>query len=126
IAAVARRWRPGSAALWPVAALLVQVMLASLVLFLVAHALLFHLYLPARFVAWTVPLVLAIAAAVGIAALLDMLLGRFAHRGRATAPSLAVGVAAALLAGGLALYPAHFDGNFVRDRTPAITAYLRT
>ena len=31
-----------------------------------------------------------------------------------------------LLAGGLALYPAAFDGNFVPDRSPGITAYLRT
>jgi hypothetical protein len=37
-----------------------------------------------------------------------------------------IGVGAALvLAGGLALYPARFDGNFVVDRTPEITAYLR-
>jgi len=37
-----------------------------------------------------------------------------------------VAVVIMLLAGGLALYPARFDGNFVIDRTPAITAYLRT
>jgi hypothetical protein len=30
-----------------------------------------------------------------------------------------------LAAGGLAIYPARFDGNFVVDRTPAITEYLR-
>ena len=90
-------------------------------LFLAAHVLLFRLYLPARFVAWTVPLALAIAAGVGIAALLDGGVWRSAS-----------GVARpgrwsrCCLAGGLALYPARFDGNFVVDRTPEITAYLRT
>jgi hypothetical protein len=34
--------------------------------------------------------------------------------------------ASVLVATGLVLYPAHFDGNFVRDRTPEVTAYLRT
>jgi hypothetical protein len=36
-----------------------------------------------------------------------------------------VGVVALVLAGGLAMYAAAFDGNFVPDRSPAITAYLR-
>jgi hypothetical protein len=30
------------------------------------------------------------------------------------------------VAGGLVFYPAHFDGNFVTDRTPRISGYLRT
>ena len=119
VAAAARRWRPGGPRLGPVAAMSVQIIVASLALFLAAHALLFRLYLPARFVAWTVPLALSICAGVGIAALLQSTLGSLG-RGRA------VTAVVLLLAGGLALYPARFDGNFVTDRTPEITAYLRT
>jgi len=37
-----------------------------------------------------------------------------------------VGAVAVLLAGGLALYPARFDGNFVTDHTPRISDYVRT
>ena len=33
---------------------------------------------------------------------------------------------ALLLALGLAMYPAAYDGNVVRDRVPAVTAYLRS
>ena len=64
-------WRPDGPSLAPATVLIAQVMLASLVLFLLAHLLLFRLYLPARFVAWTVPLALAIAAGVGIVAVLE-------------------------------------------------------
>ena len=106
----------------PVTVLVIQVIAASLVLFLAAHLLLFKLYLPARFVAWTVPLALSIAAGVGVTALLTCA----AERLTATRSGWLVGAAALLLAGGLALYPAAFDGNFVTDRTPAITAYLRS
>ena len=106
--------------------LIVQVVVASLVLFLLAHAVLFRLYLPARFVAWTVPLALAIAAGVGIAALLESASGSARRgpsdgwRGRRAPGSRCCWRV------GLALYPARFDGNFVVDRTPEITAYLRT
>lgn len=129
VAVVIRRWRPGwrheRPPLEPVVTLVVQVVLASLVLFLLAHSLLFRLYLPARFVAWTVPLALAIAAGVGMAALLDTVLGSLT-RGKPVAWSRSLVAGAALvLAGGLALYPARFDGNFVVDRTPEITEYLR-
>jgi hypothetical protein len=121
LATIVRRWRPGDPPLTPTVVLIVQVVAGSLLLFLLAHALLFRLYLPARFVAWTVPLMLAIAAGVGAVALLDGLTGRL----RAKRLGLVTGVVAVLLAIGLALYPARFDGNFVRDPTPAITAYLR-
>lgn len=107
--------------LTPAAVLAGQVIAASLLLFLAAHLLLFKLYLPARFVAWTAPLVLSIAAGVGVAALLTWL-ATCLKRSR---PGLHVGAAVLVLAGGLAMYPASFDGNFVTDRTPGITAYLR-
>jgi hypothetical protein len=122
LAVLLRRWRPAGPSLAPTGALVIQVLLASLGLFLAAHLLLFRLYLPARFVAWTVPLALSMAAGVGLAALLDGLLQSIPDRPR----SLTTGGAAVLLAAALALYPARFDGNFVVDRTPSITAYLRT
>jgi hypothetical protein len=108
--------------LGPAATLVIQVLAVSLLLFLAAHLLLFKLYLPARFVAWTVPLALSIAAGVGLTALLTRAAGQIS----ASAAPWIVGAATLLLAGGLALYPAAFDGNFVPDRSPAITAYLRT
>ena len=126
LAAVLRRRRKYGPCLRPVVSLIVQVGLASLALFLLAHVVLFRLYLPARFVAWTVPLALAIAAGVGIVALLEWLVMASTARTGATRPGVVVGVVTLLLAAGLALYPARFDGNFVVDRTPAITAYLRT
>jgi hypothetical protein len=95
-----------------------------------------------------VPLALAIAAGVGIAALVEMVFrqkeapegGRDESRpygrpssGRGAihrAPSgwwgLATVAVAVLVAATLVLYPAHYDGNFVQDRTPEISAYLRT
>jgi hypothetical protein len=118
---VGRRLKSGPS-LGPTVELVIQVTLASLTLFLLAHALLFRLYLPARFVSGTVPLVLAIAAGVGGAALLGQAVSGVRHRQAGLVSALAAG----LLAGGLALYPARFDGNFVRDRTPSVTAYLRT
>jgi hypothetical protein len=159
LALLLRRLRPGGLTLGPPLAptvlLIGQVMLASLVLFLGAHLLLFRLYLPARFVAWTIPLALSIAAGVGITALVESALtprlplprngeGEQATRlplprarGMMSAEPIVAPrsglegrglplVVAALFAVGLVLYPARFDGNFVTDRTPRISAYLRS
>lgn len=115
------RWRPVGPPLSPALLLMAQVLVASLGLWLLAHAVLFHLYLPARFVAWTVPLVLAMAAGIGMGALLERIGQAF---GGPLAP-IVPGLLALMLAAGLALYPAEFSGNFVEDPTPAITAYLR-
>jgi hypothetical protein len=125
LAAVIRRWRPGGPSLRPAAVLIAQVVAASLVLFLLAHLLLFRLYLPARFVAWTVPLALAIAAGVGIVAVLESATMAWPREGSRSSRRTVVGAAVMILAIGLAAYPARFDGNFVLDRTPAITGYLR-
>jgi hypothetical protein len=124
-AAVPRRWHPTGPPLAPATGLIAQIVGASLVLFLIGHALLFRLYLPARFVAWTVPLALAIAAGIGIVAVVEAALGSRSQQrpSRWRGPVIASLVLA--LAGGLAIYPARFDGNFVVDRTPAITEYLR-
>ncbi|MCC7369371.1 MAG: hypothetical protein IT306_13160 [Chloroflexi bacterium] len=108
--------------LGPTFGVLTRLIGASLILFVAAHLLLFKLYLPARFVAWSVPLAFAIAAGVGMTVLVGALAGRI---GPAARPRV-VGVVSVALAVGLALYPALYDGNFVQDRTPEITAYLRT
>jgi hypothetical protein len=123
--AIMVRRRAGSQAFGPAALTIAQILLASLVLFLAAHALLFKLYLPARFVAWTVPLALAMAAGVGMAALLE---STATVAGRATRQAVQTALVVAIsgvIAAGLALYPAAYSGNFVADRTPEITAYLR-
>ncbi len=110
------RWRDPS---WLAAprTVTLQLLLASLSLFFLAHLLLFRLYLPARYVQWSSPLLLSIWAGLGLGIALERASSRFAS-GRVW--PLAVGVAVAL-----ALYPAHYDGNFVRDEHPAITAFLR-
>ncbi len=102
-------------------AILGQVLAASFGLFALAHLLLFQLYLPARYVQWSVPLVLAIAAGLALAIVCHELAAgvRSAHSGR-----LAAGLAL-LLAAGLALYPARYDDAFAVDAHPAVTAYLR-
>jgi hypothetical protein len=99
-----------------------QLLGASLGLFLLAQLVLFRLYLPSRYVKWSVPLVLACAAAIGLVMLVEIVAGRVT--GRARAP-LVAGVALALGIG-LALYPGHYEGAFVHDPHPSISAYLRT
>lgn len=125
-ALVRRGWPAGmagqTAPLAPVALLVIQVITASMALFLAAHLLLFRLYLPARFVAWSVPLGLSLAAGVGLAALLTSI----ARRVAGNRAELLVGATSVLLACGLAVYPARYDGNFVRDRMPAVTEYLNS
>ena len=101
--------------------LLFQLLAASLALFFLAHLLLFRLYLPARYVQASLPLVLAIAAGLALAIVVEEIAARAAPSRRG---AVAVGLALTL-AVGLALYPADYDGLFVRDPHPAVTAYLR-
>jgi hypothetical protein len=123
--AVAVRRPAGIRVFGPAALTIAQIVLASLVLFVAAHALLFKLYLPARFVAWTVPLALAIAAGVGMAAVLESAAAMALRLTSRAVQTVLVVVISGVLAAGLALYPAQYNGNFVADRTPEITAYLR-
>lgn len=101
--------------------LLVHVLLASFGLFFLAHLLLFRLYLPSRFIQWSLPLVLAVAAGIGLATMAALLTaplkGMIGTAMRAMLP-----IAFAL---GLVLYPARHDGNFVVDRYPRVSTYLR-
>jgi hypothetical protein len=87
---------------------LLDLAVASVALFAIAHATLFALYLPARFVQWTVPLAIGVAAALG----LDQQTGeRLRHA------TVALTIA-------LAVVPLQTDGYLVADPHPNITAYL--
>jgi hypothetical protein len=116
----------GGRAVWtrcaPIVSLATRVVLASMTLYVAAHLLLFKLYLPARFVAWTVPLAFALLAGLGLAIVLE----RLARLMVPTKPLVAAGAVSVLAAIGLAAYPAKYDGNFVIDDIPNVTAYLRT
>jgi len=101
--------------------ILVRLLAASFALFLLAHLLLFRLYLPSRYVQWSVPLVLSVAAGLALAILFQ----EAAARVRAARPGRLAAALAVLFAIGVALYPAEYRGEFQPDRHPAITAYLR-
>jgi hypothetical protein len=110
------------ARLGPSGIVAVHILAASMVLFFAAHLLLFRLYLPSRFVAWTVPLAFSIVAGAAVAVIVE----RIARRLTASKAAFETNVLTLVVAIGLALYSAAFDGNFVRDDIPNITAYLRT
>jgi hypothetical protein len=103
------------------AVLLLQLLVASFALFFLAHLVLFRLYLPSRFVQWSLPLVLAVAAGLALGMLVDEL----ARRSLPRAPHALAAALAILVAAGLALYPARYNGLFVADDHPAVTQYLR-
>lgn len=105
------------------AEILLQLLLVSVGLFFLAHLLLPGLYLPSRYVKWSLPLVLSVAGGLALAILIQAIaarVGRGLGARRPVGGGLALGLAAAL-----ALYPAQFDPDFVHDRHPAVTAYLR-
>jgi hypothetical protein len=113
-----RRRLPAAVRLSPCSIILVQMLAASFALFFLAHALLFRLYLPSRYVKWSVPLVLAVAGGLTLGILIESIAAR--SRRRLLAPGLALAFAACL-----AVYPGDYHAQFVRDRHPAISAYLR-
>jgi hypothetical protein len=97
-------------------ALLVAVLASSLLLFGAAHLLLFALYLPARHVQFTLPIVWALAGGLFWTLLGQRLTGR-------------AGTAHLFVLGGVALLIVHAPpvGSFyVAGQHPAIYAYLRT
>jgi hypothetical protein len=116
-----RRRLPPVRPLRDAAGVLPQLLVASFTLFFLAHLLLFRLYLPGRFVRWSLPIVLCIAAGLALAILLELLAARLPPRRRSPLAGAALALALAL-----ALYPAHYNGFFVRDRHPTVTAYLRS
>ena len=93
----------------------------SIGLFFLAHALLFRLYLPARYVQWSLPLAFSVAAGLALAVVVDEVAARlWPPRQVALAGALTI-----LLGVAVAAYPAEYHGGFVPDRRPAVTAYLR-
>jgi hypothetical protein len=101
--------------------LLVHVLVVSFGLFGVSHLLLFHLYIPSRYVKWSVPLALAVAAGLALGILVETLAGRVGgNRRQVVGAGLALGLAL-----GLASYPARYNANFKDDPHPSVTEYLR-
>jgi hypothetical protein len=101
--------------------ILLQLLAASFGLFLLAHLVLFQLYYPARYVKWSIPLVLAVAAGLALGIVIETVAARIrpARRGLLIG-GLALGLAVALLA-----RPARYE-IFAADEHPRITAYLRS
>jgi hypothetical protein len=114
--------RPRWQRLTPAAGLLPRLLLASLGLYFLAHLLLFRLYLPSRYVMWSVPLVFAVAAGLALASLCRAL-ARYLEPNRAGLLGALLVLALGL---GLALYPAYYNGNFWSDPHPAVSAFLRS
>jgi hypothetical protein len=110
----------GVRALRPTGGILLQLLFVSLGLFLLAHALLFKLYLPSRFVKTSVPLVLAVCAGLALGLLIQAASARIAgRRSQALSLVLAAGIGVAVIH-----YPTNGSAAFVRDPNPDITAYL--
>lgn len=113
--------------------LLVVLLAASLLLFFAAHVLLFVLYLPARYVQFSLPLVWALAGGLGWVLLGERLLkrlrswaGRPGDDRRPMWAGMTAGELSALV--GVAILSVHAPppGDFyVAGRYPAIYAYLR-
>ena len=120
-ALVLLRWRGWRIAdLQPRTRILVELLGISFGLFLLAHLLLFRLYLPSRYVKYSLPLVLAVAAGVGLYLLVEALASRFGPNRR----TLIVSAAALVVAGLLVIRPGRYNAELQRDARPAITTYL--
>lgn len=107
--------------------LLVIVLVGSLALFVAAHALLFLLYLPARHVQFSLPLVWALAGGMFWSLLGRQLAIRWPVLERQAARAELTGAEAFTLLGMalLALHPPPPGDFYVTGRHPAIYAYLR-
>lgn len=110
-------------------ALLLQLSLASLGLFFIAHAVLFKLHLPSRYTQHSLRIVLALAAAIALITLLNTLF----HWAQASSPygkgrSFIAGVASIIIGGGLTLYPCFMesfvDGEYVSSSNAALYSFL--
>lgn len=95
-----------------------QLVLVSFGLFFLAHALLFKLYLPSRYTQHSLRIVMAIAAGIAIAVMLDALRHWYSQlQGAKKFHRLLALLATALVAGIIVLYPSIFwKNNFPRSR----------
>jgi hypothetical protein len=99
--------------------LLLQVVIASLIMFFTAHALAFKLHWPSRYTHHTFKMILAIAAAISITLMLDALF-RWSRQNERQIFMLG---AIIILAGGLVLYPSSLK---VFPKTPYIKGQVPT
>ena len=111
-----------STGLRPEGVVLARLLVASLVLFFLAHLVLFRLYLPSRYVSISLPLAFGLAAGLG----LELVVRGVVWLLRLPRRSLAMSGLAAALALGVAFYPADYYGSFREDRRPAVTRWLQT
>jgi hypothetical protein len=112
---IGRPQLPREAALLPILAAV------SLVLFFAAHALLFRLYLPARYVQFSLPVVWALGGGLAVALATERLAARIA-------PQTPARAAAALALGALILLAAHAPppgASYVVGQHPRLYEYLR-
>jgi hypothetical protein len=104
--------------------LFVQAGISSLVLFFAAHALLFKLYLPARYTQFTIQIFSSFAAAIGIVVLIDAVLGWADHK--PVRQRLAIGIIA-LLGAVLLLSPQFYlfpKVSYVRGTVPSLYKFF--
>jgi hypothetical protein len=101
--------------------ILVQLLLASLILFGLAHLLFFNLYFPSRYVKWSVPVVVSIAAGLVLAVLVEEAARRIRPTRRQVVAWGLVGAFGLLLA----LYPGRFRAKLLPDPNPELTEYLQ-
>ena len=106
----------------PRATLLLVVLGASLALFLAAHGLLFRLYLPARHVQFTLPIVWALAGGLAWTLAADRVAARWWPR----SPRRAGGAVALLGVGLLVAHTPPVGDFYVTGRHPRLYAYLRS
>jgi hypothetical protein len=112
---------PALAWLGPGVAILPQVAIASVALFVAAHLALFRLYLPSRYTQHTLWLVMFLGSAIAIAVGLDA--WRRAAGSRARGPAIGAGLAAAAILLPVAVGPPP-GASYVVGRHPGLYAYL--
>ncbi|MEH2324125.1 MAG: hypothetical protein V7K32_11215 [Nostoc sp.] len=101
--------------------LLLQVVIASLIMFFTAHALAFQLYWPSRYTHHTFKMVLALAAAISITLILDATFRWSRQNGR----QIFILGASIILGLGLVLYPSSFSLK-VFPKTPYVEGTVPT
>jgi hypothetical protein len=116
-----RRWAT-EAAVRPQSVVLVELLVASLAAFFLAHLLLFRLHLPNRYLKSGLLLVLACSAGLG----LGILVALFAARLRKLPQGLVANGMVLAIGAWLAFYPAAYATHYVLDEHPTVSAYLRT
>lgn len=108
-------------------ALLPQLFLASLGMFLLAHALLFRLHLPNRYTGASLRVLITLAAGVAIVLLLDGILHACDRRGNRGGTAIAL-VSTLVLGGSLVLYPLALDDfpnpRYLMGAAPSLYQFL--